>query len=124
MVATIEGTLQLVWGDPPEAGVPQYRAFVTTEAGESVEIEPLLSRDLTAGDLVALNGRRVRVRGTATAMRLTPLSQTAQPFQALAIAPVSDAAFSAITAKGFSSRCLRRRSSATAAALRASQASW
>ena len=38
--------------------------------------------------------------------------------------PAPSGRSAAITAKGFSSRCLRRRSSATAAALRASQASW
>ncbi|MGQ0640623.1 MAG: dockerin type I domain-containing protein [Gemmatimonadaceae bacterium] len=97
-IATIEGTLHLVWGDPPESGVPQYRAFVTTETGESIEVEPVLSRDLSAGDLVALNGRRVRVRGSSMATRLTPLGQVSQTFQALAIAPIGDVAFNAAPA--------------------------
>ncbi|MGH7712086.1 MAG: hypothetical protein ACREOG_12420, partial [Gemmatimonadaceae bacterium] len=92
--ATIEGTLHLVWGDPPEHGAPQYRAFLTTETGESIEVELLLGRDLAAGDLVTLNGHRVRMRGAATATRRSPFSPVATVFHASSIVPASDAAMS------------------------------
>lgn len=105
---TVEGVLHVVWGDPQEtalgtAGItsasPRYRVFITTDAGESVELDPILSRDLTAGDLVALNGRRVRASGTAAAQRATPLSGGDESFHALSIQPaiaLGNAAFSAV----------------------------
>ena len=92
---TIEGTLHLVWGDPPESGVPHYRAFLTTDSGESIEVDPVLSRDLTAGDLVTLNGRRVRVRGASAALRRSALGESPNAFQAVAITPAAASAFSA-----------------------------
>jgi hypothetical protein len=92
---TIEGTLHLVWGDPPESGVPHYRAFLTTDSGESIEVDPVLSRDLTAGDLVTLNGRRVRVRGASAAQRRSALGESADAFQAVAITAAAATAFSA-----------------------------
>ncbi|HEY7567964.1 MAG TPA: dockerin type I domain-containing protein [Gemmatimonadaceae bacterium] len=104
---TVEGVLHVVWGDPQESALgtaaitsvsPRYRAFITTDAGESVELDPILSRDLTAGDLVSLNGRRVRASGTAAAQRATPLGAGEEPFHALSIQPaisLGNAAFSA-----------------------------
>jgi M6 family metalloprotease-like protein len=104
---TVEGVLHVVWGDPQESALgtaaitsasPRYRAFITTDAGESIELDPILSRDLTAGDLVSLNGRRVRASGTAAAQRATPLGGGLAPFHALSIQPATalgNAAFSA-----------------------------
>ena len=90
---TVEGVLHVVWGDPQETALgslagasPHYRAFITTDAGESVEVEPLLGRDLTAGDLVALNGRRVRASGALPALRAAASGSSAT-FQALSITP-------------------------------------
>ena len=91
---SIEGVLHVVWGDPQEmasgtvsGAAPRYRAFLTTDLGESIEVDPELSRDFTAGDLVALNGRRVRMSGTAAAQRRTPLSAITEPFHALLVTP-------------------------------------
>jgi len=92
---TVEGVLHVVWGDPQGTALgsltgasPRYRAFITTDAGESVEVEPLLGRDLTAGDLVALNGRRVRASGASPALRAAPGGSSAA-FQALSITPAA-----------------------------------
>lgn len=94
---SIEGVLHLVWGDPQavaSGGItsagPSYRAFLTTDLGESIEVDPELSRDLTAGDLVALNGRRVRMSGSTPAARRTPFGLISEPFRALALTPVSE----------------------------------
>ncbi|HJU74707.1 MAG TPA: hypothetical protein VJ717_13255, partial [Gemmatimonadaceae bacterium] len=90
---TIEGVLHLVWGDPEAvqgglaSAAPSYRAFLTTDAGESVEVDPVLSKDLTAGDLVALNGRRVRMSGSGPATLLAPFSTPV--FRAVSLAPSS-----------------------------------
>ncbi len=102
---TVEGVLHVVWGDPPETALgtltsasPHYRAFITTDAGESVELDPILSGDLAAGDLVALNGRRVRASGTSAALRTAPLAGMSDLFRALSVEPAASlgaAAFSA-----------------------------
>ncbi len=102
---TVEGVLHVVWGDPQETALgtlaitsPHYRAFITTDAGESVELDPILSRDLTAGDLVALNGRRVRASGTSAALRTSPVAGMSEPFHVVSIQPAASlgaAAFSA-----------------------------
>ncbi len=91
---TIEGTLHVVWGDPPDSGIPRYRAFLTTDSGESIEVDPVLSHDLTAGDLVTLTGRRVRVRGASTALRRRSLGESLAAIQAVAIEPAAATAFS------------------------------
>ena len=101
---TLEGVLHVVWGDPQETALgsltgasPHYRAFITTDAGESVEVEPLLGRDLTAGDLVALNGRRVRASGASPALRAAPSGSNAA-FQALSITPAASLGAAAFNA--------------------------
>ncbi len=93
---TVEGVLHVVWGDPPETALgtltsasPHYRAFITTDAGESVELDPILGRDLTAGDLVALNGRRVRASGASAALRTSPLAGMSEPLRALSVQPAA-----------------------------------
>lgn len=93
---TLEGVLHLVWGDPHETALgavstanPRYRAFITTDAGESVEVDPVLGPDLTPGDLVALNGRRVRASGTSAPLRAAPLTEGRQALQASSIAATS-----------------------------------
>lgn len=92
---SLEGVLHLVWGDPQETALgsvsgasPRYRAFVTTDAGESVEIAPVLGQDLSAGDLVALNGRRVRTSGSAAALRAAASGSSGEAVQVLSIAAV------------------------------------
>ncbi|MGQ0538760.1 MAG: dockerin type I domain-containing protein [Gemmatimonadaceae bacterium] len=74
---TVEGVLHVVWGDPESPGAdaqggPRYWAFLTTDSGESIDVEPAFGADLTPGELVALNGRRVRVTGAAGSLRRWP----------------------------------------------------
>lgn len=95
---SIEGVLHVVWGDPQEmesgsasGAAPRYRAFLTTDLGESIEVDPELSSDFSAGDLVALNGRRVRMSGTSAPVRRNALGAMTEPFRALLVTPTDGA---------------------------------
>jgi hypothetical protein len=60
---TVSGTLQMVWGDPEDDGVPRYHAFVTDAAGV---VHPFAvdGRDQPlVATLIQANGQRVVARG-------------------------------------------------------------
>ena len=60
---TVTGTLQLVWGDPQDDGVPHYHAFVTDAAGV-VHPFSVDGRDQPlVATLIQVNGQRVVARG-------------------------------------------------------------
>lgn len=60
-----EGTLAVIWGDPPGGGEPRLQAWLTGDDGRAIR---LLADAARFGDLPALNGRRVRVIGRDAAL--------------------------------------------------------
>ncbi|MEO8673479.1 MAG: hypothetical protein ABI411_19355 [Tahibacter sp.] len=95
--ATLEGSLELIWGDAAPgsvAAVAPFRASVVDDAGQRHELDPEAAR-AAAGDLYALQGQRVAVQMPDAAMNagfpVAPLRIDRAPESPRSAQPAPDA---------------------------------
>ena len=83
---TISGRLHVVWGDPPEPGVPLIHYYVTDDQGRTTRIVPQESVIRMWGDLLSLDGRRVVAAGKSLTLSPQMIEQGITPvFQATSL---------------------------------------